>query len=241
MIEIDLLKKHGKKALGMAEHAPHQQTWRQRLPEILLEIGIIVFAITLSIQLHAWHERSLSRTEEREFLTGLKGDLQADLRELHSDSLSYVRKGEIFQTLATLPPAGSAQQASALGKQVFYTTIYLIPNDSRYEGFKSAGKLDLVEDNQLLNNILDLYQEKIPQLLTITRNYNGFITDQLQPYLNEHLDATDGNVLPLLATNRMKRYLHQGQQTGEAVGQYHVVLQQSRTIIREIDQHLGQE
>jgi len=88
MIEIDLITRHGKKALSMEE--AHPKGWRHRLPEILLEIGIIVFAITLFFQLHAWHEHSLEQAEGRQFLIGLRSDLQSDLNELRADSLAYV-------------------------------------------------------------------------------------------------------------------------------------------------------
>lgn len=234
MIEIDIFTKHAKKALGLSE-SPAKQTWRQRLPEILLEIGIIVFAITLSIELHAWNERTVGRAEEREFLLGLKTDLQADLRELSQDSLGYVRRGIVFRTLTRITPHSANRDSIRYASQVLYGTINLIPSNSRFEGFKSAGKLGLIHDNNLLNMILDLYQERIPNLLAATQAYSAFTLNQFQPYLDEHLDEADTNLLPLLATPRMRRYLNREQQTQEEINRYHAVLRQSRAIIREID------
>jgi hypothetical protein len=234
MIEIDIFTKHAKKALGLSEHTA-KHTWRQRLPEILLEIGIIVFAITLSIELHAWNERVVGRAEEREFLLGLKTDLQADLRELSQDSLGYVQRHIIYHTLTRITPHSANRDSLQYAHQVLYGTINLVPNNSRYEGFKSAGKLGLIHDDKLLNMILDLYQERIPILLMATQAYSAFTLTQLQPYLDEHLDEADTNLLPLLATARMQRYMHREEQTQGEIYKYHEVLQQCRAIIREID------
>ena len=92
MIEIDLIKKHGKKALGLSEQAHPPRGWRARVGEVLLEIGIIVFAITLSLWLHNWQEHRHNRARERQFLLGLRQDLGHDIAELRSDSLAYVRQ-----------------------------------------------------------------------------------------------------------------------------------------------------
>lgn len=241
MIEVDLIKKHGKKVLGMAEHNHQKQTWRQRLPEILLEIGIIVFAIMLSIQLHAWHEHALDKQAEREFLTGLKTDLQNDLKELGRDSLTYVQMRQGFRYFAHLTPQNANKDTIEYASGVFYTLTQLIPNNSRFEGFKSAGKLTVIEDKELLNNILDLYQEFIPGLLEATQDYSLFIRDQLRPYLDEHLNSTDSNLVTVVAAERMKRYLQQGQSVDHILYRYHATMQQSRRIIKKIDQTLADD
>jgi len=86
MIEVDLITKHGKKALGMSEHVPQPHSWRTRLNEILLEIGIIVFVISLSIWLHSWQEHRHDRARERQFIVGLRQGLAEGLREMAVDS-----------------------------------------------------------------------------------------------------------------------------------------------------------
>src|SRR3569833_3151088 len=62
-----------------------EKGWKHKLQDILLEIVIIVFAVTVSIWLHNWSESIKDRKAEKVFLTGLKGDLQADLSEMKSD------------------------------------------------------------------------------------------------------------------------------------------------------------
>ena len=83
MAEQEVIK-HVKEVVAISKDKTKK--WQTKVLEILLEIGIIVFAVTLSIWLHNWSDSNKDREEEREFLTGLKGDLQADMVEMRSDS-----------------------------------------------------------------------------------------------------------------------------------------------------------
>jgi hypothetical protein len=56
-----------------------ETSWLHKLKEVLIEIFIIVFAVSLSIWFHNWSDSLHERREEREFLKGMKGDIQADL------------------------------------------------------------------------------------------------------------------------------------------------------------------
>lgn len=239
MIEVDLIKKHGKKALGMEEHGHRKQTWRQRLPEILLEIGIIVFAVTLSIQLHAWHERALDREAERHFLVGLRTDLQNDLRELRNDSISYVRTKRNFKYLLSINPATT--HLDSIKRRTFglYNRTNLVPNISRFEGFKSSGRLTVIQDDELLNAILDYYQEMIPILLSLTNDFTAYKVERIQTYLEDHVTYSDSNLPSIISSDRMKRSLSKENQITEIIEKYHEVMQESRDIIKMIDKSLG--
>ncbi len=51
--------------------------WQHKFKEVLSEILIIVFAVSISIWFHNWSESWKDRSEEKEFYIGLKKDLQA--------------------------------------------------------------------------------------------------------------------------------------------------------------------
>ena len=59
----------------------------------------------------------------------------------------------------------------------YYTWIFnttgLVPNSGRFEGFKSSGKIGTIENKNLQNNIMDLYQENIPNLINSTNFYTS--------------------------------------------------------------------
>src|SRR3954470_4529768 len=82
---------------------PHH-SWKYKLSEILTEIFIIVFAITLSLIVERWREHVHEQTIEKQFLIGLKKDLQADLVQEAEDSAAYAalkRGWTYFQRIGT--------------------------------------------------------------------------------------------------------------------------------------------
>jgi hypothetical protein len=235
MIEIDLVTKHGKKALGIEENHAAPKGWRHRLPEILLEIGIIVFAITLSIQLHAWHEHSVEKAEEHKFLTGLRADLKNDLAELRNDSLSYAQVLQGYRYFRALTPQTYHADSVRHYQWTLGNATNLLPNSSRFDGLKSAGKLGIIEDEELLNDILDNYQERIPGLVSFTHSFSDYKARTVQAYLDEHLHRSGDNLVAVMQSDQMYNYLNKMPAIQGIMARYHEVLQHTRKLIREID------
>jgi hypothetical protein len=69
-----------------------EKNWLHKLKEILIEIFIIVFAVSLSIWFHNWSDSLHEHKEEREFLVGLQKDINADLENADSSRAFYARQ-----------------------------------------------------------------------------------------------------------------------------------------------------
>src|SRR3989442_785083 len=85
----DQVAKHTKKIYKVLKDPQHGL--KHKIGEILIEIGIIVFAITLSLFLERWRERQHEREIEKQFLLGLKIDLTSDIEQQVGDSTSYTK------------------------------------------------------------------------------------------------------------------------------------------------------
>src|SRR5580692_1122653 len=83
----DEIVKHTK-AIYKAWNNPHYN-WAHKLREIILEILIITFAISLSVWLHNWSDSLKEKKEEKAFLLGLKVDLQGDIKSADSTKRFY--------------------------------------------------------------------------------------------------------------------------------------------------------
>src|ERR1044071_5128761 len=94
MAEQEIIK-HTKKVYKMWNSKEHGLWYKVR--EFLIEIFIIVFAVSLSIWLHDRSEHNHEQKEVREFLLGLRLDLLSDIKEMETDSESYVRQGMTFR------------------------------------------------------------------------------------------------------------------------------------------------
>lgn len=242
MIELDPIIKPLKKALGMTNKAPvHRPGWRHRLGEVLLEIGIIVFAILLSIWLHDWQEQRHERAQARQFLLGLQADLANDVREMQGDSANYAGQFRGLGYFRRLTPATQRADSIAFFAWTLTTGIWMVPNNSRFEGLKSSGGLNLIEGEPLLASILDYYERTIPNLVVNSRFYADDKRQTIQPYLDQHLQPDHRNLLAIMQQVPMRNYLNHRNFIPSIIGLYHVTLQQARALRHDIGAHLATE
>lgn len=170
MAEQEVIK-HVKKAYKIWR--PGQGKFWPKFKEFLLEIIIIVFAVTLSIGLHDRSEKKHIDKDTKDFLLGMQLDFERDIKEMQEDIESFELQRSAFIYLRGLKQNHLPEKDSI---DKYYTwivnTTELIPNNGRFEGFKSAGKIATISNKELQNSILDLYQEDIPSVLSRTRYYN---------------------------------------------------------------------
>ena len=217
-----------------------EKDWRHKLVDILIEIAIIVFAISLSLLLERWRENAHDRTTEKKFLLGLRVDLTNDIQQLKSDSTSY---SNLYTGWNYLRNAGvnkialNNDSANRYANTLINSTDFN-PNDSRFEALKSSGQLNVIENDSLQNLILDLYQDKITSVKLSTSYLTLFKTQQLQPFFSKNIrfnkDGTS-NLQELIEMPEMQNYLFMGNISIEAMQRYHAVITQSEKIIFMID------
>src|SRR6186997_241079 len=136
MAEQEVMK-HTKKVFGLWQ--TDNPFWH-KFAEFIIEIFIIVFAITVSIYFHDRSELKHQRHETKEFLLGLRQDLKTDIEEMNEDKKSFQQSGRIFRYITTrkMKEPLNADTISKYNNWIFNTTG-LIPNIGRFEGFKSSG------------------------------------------------------------------------------------------------------
>jgi hypothetical protein len=118
-----------------------------------------------------------------------------------------------------------------------FNTTALIPNDGRYQGFKSSGKITTIENNELQNDILDLYQEDIPSLLNSTNSYNTR-KEVFFKYIVETMKRKPDGTTDLLQTLNTDKAANITQTlafTQEILSRYDVVINRSKKIMTTID------
>jgi len=215
-----------------------------KLGEFLLEIIIIVFAVSISIYFHDKNELKHQRHETKEFLLGLKQDLKTDTVEMNDDKSSFLLNEKAFSYINSIKKDEQLNKDS-IGKyyQWIFNTTGLIPNSGRFEGFKSSGKIGTIENKELQNNIMDLYQENIPNLLAST-NYYTAKKQRLFDYLAISEKRTTGNstnLIVVLASDQAFNICSTLTSTKEILERYDICINKIITIIQEIDKEYGNE
>lgn len=216
------------------------KNWKQKLGDILIDIAIIVFGITLSLMVERWRENVHERAIEKKFLLGLRIDLQNDIQQLKGDSATYhqLYKGWHYLRNAGMKKIALNPDSALIYAATLTNTTEFVPNDSRFEALKSSGQFNVIENDSLQNLILDLYQNRIASLKLTTTYITNFKTQQLLPFLSKNMRFTDNNTTNLqevIEMPEMQNYLLLGGFGNEATERYHSIIIESKQIIDMIN------
>jgi hypothetical protein len=235
MAEQEVVK-HTKKVYKVWTSKEHG-IWH-KVKEFLVEIFIIVFAISLSIWFHDRSEHAHQQKEVKEFLLGLKDDLTNDVKEMESDIEGYHRGSEAFKYINRLKMNRPVEKDSfRLYASSIFSVIDFLPNNGRFEGFKSSGKIGTIENISLQNDIMDFYQEEIP-ILFISTDYYTKGKNRLLEYIQRNqkrISDSSSNILQLFSNGEVY-YICQSLTNPEPIyQQYGVCIQKMKKIISTID------
>ncbi|MFO1470440.1 MAG: DUF6090 family protein [Turneriella sp.] len=221
--------KHMKRAIAVVND-PHSSLWK-KAREIFLEVGIIVFAVSVSISLHTWNTNRQQHTEMREFLSDLKEDLAKDRKNLETEKKRLDGALLAIQQIKGLTPERLANVQS------FEVTVHLINRKTfsgNYEGFKSSGKIGYIKNKQLKSAILAYYQETMPSLDEVEQFRNKKGIEIVELLGDANLKAHQ------FIDPRMRTRLNFVEQaTVSLIEAYTSCLQQAAVISAEIDKELG--
>ena len=234
MAEQEVIK-HTKKIFGIWNT---KSSFWHKFSELLLEIFIIVFAVTISIYFHDRSEQKHQRHETKEFLLGLREDLKTDIEEMSQDKRSFSQTQKAFAYITTrkIGEPISRDTIRKYNNWIFNTTG-LVPNNGRFEGFKSSGKIGTIENKILQNNIMDLYQENIPNLINSTDFYT-LKKQNLFQYValnQKRLTDTTSNLVEVLSTDQAYNICTSLTFVQEILVRYDTCINKMDAIIKDID------
>jgi hypothetical protein len=233
--------KHAKAAIDAS--LDKNKGWKDKFREILLEVGIIVFAVTLSIWLHGWQESLKDRKEEQEFLTGLKGDLKADLQEMEGDRQGNVNR---YNDAKYFERVGNGEKLNPdsvrLYQWIFSSWTTISPRTSRFEALKGSGRLSIIEDKNLVIELTGLYTKDFPWIVDHNESTRQMIINTLMPYLaaHEQVDAqfNGTNWEELLRQSQMRILVREYELwMGDCVKSYDRGIEHCKKILVEMDRH----
>ena len=238
MAEQEVIK-HTKKIFGIWAT---KSSFLHKLSEFIAEIFIIVFAITLSIYFHDRSELRHRRHEAKEFLFGLRQDLKTDIEEMNNDKNSYQHSGRIFWYITSrkLNESLNPDTIDKYSNWIFNTTG-LIANSGRFEGFKSSGKMGTIENKELQDYIMDLYQEDIPSLIVTTNDYTAKkqrLFEYLEANRKRITDSTT-NLVGLLASDPAFNICRSLTFVSQILSRYDTCINKMKAIINDINRDYG--
>ena len=228
----DEILKHTEKIYKSASNSKH--TFGEKAKEIIIEILIIVFAVTLSIWFHGWSEHRHQQKEVAEFLEDLKVDLKSDITDLE-DQNSYLKN--TVKTCNTYKNLQKSKIDSILKlkseNRISLSPISKIRNTGNYEGFKSSGKIGFIENRQLKIQILNYYQSTVPEKDESQIFYNSLIFE-----LARELNSTsyENAVRSIYSSEKVKGFLDKLEsQATQIIEVNKNVVKNAKEMLTEID------
>jgi hypothetical protein len=233
MAELEVAK-HGKNVIHLMTKKDH--TVSHKVREIVLEVLIIVFAVSMSIWLHGLSEHYHQQQEVRSFLLGLRTDLKDDIGSLTAIQAGYHGFDENYAYLTSLEAGKEPDWKKFNDAWVLMdANWYFIPNKSRFDGFMMGGKLNNIEDAEILDGILNLYQSTLPQVRTSEGGWAGR-QEKLRNFRDAVLDGDSPREHYALVTSpKGKRYLGMMAASPQLYERYRQYVEQSRRIVQAID------
>jgi hypothetical protein len=163
-----------------------------KLKEFFVEVLIIVFAVSITLLFHNWNDERHERQLEREFLTGIKADLDSAAADLKENATYFQPTVDYFinlrkQIISRQFNAAFLDSNSWAMKNTLYFTFDM----GRFEAFKSSGYLRLIQNQALLKRLMTLYTVTIP--FQIAADHGVFETHAR--YYDEHIGPRANYVL----------------------------------------------
>jgi len=163
------VRKHVKKSLHILKRK--DKGFWHKIKEFLLEIFIIVFAVSLSIWLHGLSEKHHKAEEVKEFLTDLKADLQADKENIKKNKKMLIKEVDSYKTEKkdNIKISKKTKKKSL----IFIITANTNINSGNYQGFKSSGNIAFILDKPLKRKILQYYEQETKRVEDQEKQYNN--------------------------------------------------------------------
>ncbi|MES2759002.1 MAG: DUF6090 family protein [Pseudomonadota bacterium] len=205
--------------------------------EMLLEIIIIVFAVSLSIWLHSVGEHRHEQKQVKTFLLGLKRDIQSDINQTKEVIAFHRESDQRYAYLAALDPRAPPEAEKFNAAYSFLNSNnFLVPRTGRYEGFKSSGKLTNIENEALLEKIVNLYQYDLPKASMSSSGWNG-IHNKLQQFAEQSTgeDESLASRYKMITSSAGKRHLERMATFDQLYTRHQTLIDAGNAIIKDID------
>lgn len=142
---------------------------------------VVILGISIAFYLERYKEESNNQKQEVKYLESLVTDLETDGETL--DTLIIINES-ILEALNNLSFAsiGRSYGTDSMLRAHLFAIQYnppFTPQRTTYESLKASGKLGLIDDFEIRNNILDVYE----QYYRGTNEYDAAINEHLRDFL----------------------------------------------------------
>jgi hypothetical protein len=163
--------------------------WRYALGEL----SLIIVGVSIALAASSWYENRVDRRLEREALTQLKAELEADLiviRANYKDLETFEKHLDLLLEHARSDDTYSDVMQPYFSGIASWRTLRV--RTATYEEIKNHG-FSLISDSGLRAQIIDLYEGQFPALIGASNVDSKFTQDRILPYMYERFLRIPGS------------------------------------------------
>lgn len=162
--------------------------WLDHIANLL----VVILGISIAFYMEGWREDAGNRMQERKYLESMVTDLQTDIEAL--DTLLSINE-ELSAALVNLSLA-SVGRPYGSDSALMYQTLKIqynppfTPQRTAYESLKASGKMGLINDFELRNQIVDLYEQFYRGTAEYDDALDEHVRDFVKPYYMKNVRFT---------------------------------------------------
>ena len=221
-----------------------EKPWRKKILELAEEIAIIIFAVSITLALHNWNDWRNERKMEKDFLTGIRGDLKNEAQNLDYAVIGLNKTAQYYDTVWQQIASKKVDAAYVdTNSGQLLNTIYFRFDNGRFESFKSSGYLRLIENQTLLTHLTNLYTTEMPFQVNADDYIYGSRRTDYNTYIGVKapMDSEKNVHISQILNDPAVRYqiVYYGNYIHERIRQKKELAKDIRSVIAEIDQELS--
>ncbi|MBD2702183.1 hypothetical protein IC229_16140 [Spirosoma sp. BT702] len=134
---------------------------REKWPEYLLEIIVIIFSITISFALDEWKDQRQKKETEQTYLKGLYSDIQTDMNQINEVINETKQVIQATRTLSEMDTQRSAITYAGFVDNVrfMFKRPRFIAEDATFADLKSTGNMQVISSLPFKKALFDYYKQ----------------------------------------------------------------------------------
>lgn len=159
---------------------------KRNLKYYLAELTILVLGISLSFVLNEYRIQQQEEKKEVELLQNFRDNLILDSLSLHIQMKVQDLRKESAESLLALTPESEFTDSIAYHIVILLNYGGFYPTDITYQEMRSLGNSRLIQNTQLLNEIIQLYEADYDLVGEWAGLDKAFMLNELLPYVHDN-------------------------------------------------------
>jgi hypothetical protein len=241
MSEEKIIKHTGEAARALLKK---DITWKKKLKEFFFEIFIIVIAVSITLWFHNLNDQFHEKRLARDFLMGTREDLKVTADKMEVDLAHFQHTLDYYDTTWKQIRENRVDKRFMDRESGNLTNMVGFAFDnSRFESFKSAGNLRLIENRLLLQDLTRMYTVTLPDREASDRIIFDGRREQYIAYIGTKTpigpDGVSSQISGLVNDPAIRfEIMWQGAMLNEMKTQKVKLVSEIRKLIGEIDEEL---